>query len=414
MSKKAIGTKIKKFDIFNPDGSDPVDFSTKTSGFKYFEDILDPTIHWDFGIQDAFGEFNKVPVRSGNKVEIEIESNNEETIKFDDLKISNIIGYNPQAKREVYGLIMETQSAFDNHTTRVFEKYKGKVSESVTKILKDKLNIEDPDVDETSNNYDFCGGYRRPLLACSWLAKKSIGLSTKDDTKGSAGFLFFQTQDGYHFKNIDKLFEDAKNDKDSVIKYQYKIDKNALKPDENYLTLLSQPTTTTSHNLLVQLTQGHYKTANWYYDIISKCPKFVEFTYKDSVDGDMKTSNPETLIPKGIDENYSRILLQTVDTGCLSDKGEQNTTPSEQYYYQAQSSTRYSSMMSQKLFTTVPLNLALRAGMVIFLDLPEINKTRLGGPTSGFYLISKLCHEFGGDSDKTGLELVRDSYKELK
>ena len=72
MSKKAIGTKIKKFDIFNPDGGDPVDFSTKTSGFKYFEDILDPTIHWDFGIQDAFGEFNKVPVRSGNKVEIEI------------------------------------------------------------------------------------------------------------------------------------------------------------------------------------------------------------------------------------------------------------------------------------------------------------------------------------------------------
>jgi len=406
----AIGSNIKKFTISGPKSGKSVDFSTKTSGIKYFEDIFDPSIHVDLGIQDALGQFNKVPVRSGNKVNLEIESQGSKLSL--DLIISNIIGYNPQAKREVYGLIMETQSAFDNHTTRVFEKYKGKVSDSVAKILKDKLNITKVDIDESSNNYDFCGGYRRPLLACSWLAKKSIGLSTKDDTKGSAGFLFYQTQDGFHFKNIDKLFEEARSNK-NIIKYQYKVDKNTLKGEENFLSLIGQPITSSSHNLLVQLTQGHYKTANWYYDIITKQPKFVEFSYQDSL-GEMKTSNSQSLIPKGIDENYSRILLQTVDTGCLSNKGELNQTPSEQYYYQAQSTARYSSMMSQKLFTTVPLNLKLRAGMVIYLKLPEINKTRLDGPASGNYLISKLCHEFGGDSDKTGLELVRDSYKELK
>ena len=407
----AIGEKIKKFDISSPDGGNVEDFSLQTSGICYYEDITDTTIHLTIGIQDTNGKFNKVPIRSGNKVSIEIESLDEK-LKLD-LVISNIVGYNPQAKREVYTLILETQSAFDNHTSRVFEKYKGKISENVQKILKDKLNIDDPEIDETSNNYDFCGGYRRPLLACTWLAKKSIGLSTKDDTKGSAGFLFFQTQDGYHFKNIDKLFEDAKNNKDSIIKYQYKIDKNTNQTKENYLSLTSQPIVKTSHDLLLQLTQGYYKTANWYYDIITKCPKFVEFSYSDSVDDSMKTSNSETFIPKGIDENYSRILLQTVDTGALSNEGEQNKTPSEQYFYQAQSTTRYSSMMAQKLITTVALNLKLRAGMVIFLKLPEINKTRLDGPVSGFYLISKLCHEFG-EKSYTGLELVRDSYKELK
>ena len=407
----AIGEKIKKFDISSPDGGNVEDFSLQTSDICYYEDITDTTIHLTIGIQDTNGKFNKVPVRSGNKVSIEIESLDEKLEL--DLVISNIVGYNPESKRETYTLILETQSAFDNHTSRVFEKYKGKISENVQKILKDKLNIDDPEIDETSNNYDFCGGYRRPLLACTWLAKKSIGLSTKDDTKGSAGFLFFQTQDGYHFKNIDKLFEDAKNNKDSIIKYQYKIDKNSNQTKENYLSLTSQPIVKTSHDLLLQLTQGYYKTANWYYDIITKCPKFVEFSYSDSVDDSMKTSNSETFIPKGIDENYSRILLQTVDTGALSNKGEQNKTPSEQYFYQAQSTTRYSSMMAQKLITTVALNLKLRAGMVIFLKLPEINKTRLDGPVSGFYLISKLCHEFG-EKSYTGLELVRDSYKELK
>ena len=407
----AIGSTLKKLFISGTSGGTPVDFSQQTNAIKYYEDITDPTLHVDLGIQDTHGRFNKVPVRSGNEVKLEIESLGKKLSL--DLKISNIIGYNPQAKRETYGLILETQSAFDNHTTRVFEKYKGKISDNVSKILKEKLDIKNLDIDETSNNYDFCGGYRRPLLACSWLAKKSIGISNKDDKKGSAGFLFYQTQKGYHFKDIDKLFENARNNK-NTIKYQYKVDKNTLKGEENFLSLIAQPIIDTNHNLLLQLTQGQYKTANWYFDIITKQPKFVEFSYRDSVGGEMKTSNTKALIPKGIDENYSRIMLQTVDTGCLSTKGELNQTPSEQYFYQAQSSTRYSSMLSQKMFTAVPLNLELRAGMVIYLKLPEINKTRLDGPASGYYLISKLCHEFGGDSDKTGLELVRDSYKELK
>ena len=61
----------------------------------------------------------------------------------------------------------------------------------------------------------------------------------------------------------------------------------------------------------------------------------------------------------------------------------------------------------------MPVNLNLKAGMVIYLKLPEINNTRTDGPQSGLYLISKLCHQFGGDKDYTGLELVRDSYQEL-
>ena len=52
---KAIGSAIKEFTISGAKGGKPVDFSTKTSGIKYFEDILDPTIHVDMGIQDALG-----------------------------------------------------------------------------------------------------------------------------------------------------------------------------------------------------------------------------------------------------------------------------------------------------------------------------------------------------------------------
>ena len=98
---------------------------------------------------------------------------------------------------------------------------------------------------------------------------------------------------------------------------------------------------------------------------------------------------------------------------CLSTKGEQEETPSDQFLFQAQSSTRYSSLFSQTIDITVPLNLEMRAGMMIYLKLPELNKTTTDGPASGFYLVSKLCHQIGGNGDYTGLTLVRDSYIEL-
>ena len=406
-----IGSTLKKFDISSPEGKKNFDFTQQTSGIKYYEDITDTSIHLTIGIQDVFGRFNKLPVRSGNKVSFEIESNGA-TLSLEDLMISNIIGYNPEAKRETYALVMETNSAFENHTTRVFEKYTGKISDSVTKIMKDKLGVDMFDIDDTNNNYEFVGGYRRPLLACTWLAKKSIDAPTSSDTKGSAGFLFYQTQDGYHFKSIDGLFKKAKDDEGSIVKYEYKIDKDtnfdALK---NLFTVVSQPVVESSHNILQQLNAGHYKTANWYYDIITRKPAFVEYSYRDSASEEMEISADETVTPK-LDENYSRIILQTVDRGCLSVKGDLTAT-SDQYYYQAQATTRYSSLFSQRMKVTVPINLKLRAGQVIFLKLPEINSTRLSGPQSGLYLISKLCHEFGGDKDFTGLELVRDSYQEL-
>ena len=97
----------------------------------------------------------------------------------------------------------------------------------------------------------------------------------------------------------------------------------------------------------------------------------------------------------------------------MASSGDSKTKNEEAYYRQAQSTSRYASLFSQITKVVVPTNLNLRAGMIIFLKLPEINSTYTTGPQSGLYMISKLCHQFGGDKDYTGLELVRDSYQEL-
>jgi len=408
MSKAAIGSKIIGFEIFSPSGNGtPFDFSLQTNGIKYYEDITDISTHLQIGVLDVFGRYNKLPVRSGNKMTLEIESNGE-TLK-EEMKISNIKGYIGESKREMYTLICEPQTAFDNHTTRIRRKYTGNISDNIKTIV-EEMGGKMVRTDSASNTYSFCGGYRRPLFACTWLAKKCVNAKNEmSANKGSAGFFFFQTQDGYNLLDVNKEFEEK--NRDNVINYEYKIGKSTIDPD-NYFTLSSQPVVETNHNILQQLSVGHYKTANWFYDITTRKIDFAEYSYRDS-SSEMNKTADETVIPKGIDDNYSRILLQTVDNGTLNSKGDVESKSEESYYRQAQATTRYSSIFSQITKIVVPLNLRLRAGNVIYLKLPEINTTRTTGPQSGLYLISKLCHQFGGDKDYTGLELIRDSYQEL-
>ena len=411
MSNFRIGSQIKDFTISSPDGKDkPFDFSLQSNGIRYYEDVTDTSTHMDIGIIDIFGRYDKVPVRAGNEMKIKIESNN--SILEQKMKISNVTGYVGSAKREMYNIICEPQSAFDNHTTRIRRKYTGNISDNIKTIV-EEMGGKMVRTDSSSNTFSFTGGYRRPLLACTWLAKKCINAKgSMSANKGSAGFFFFRNAEGFCLMDINKQFEGKS--KDNCVNYSYEVGKSQLDAQKNYFTLSAQPSVETNHNLLQQLSVGHFKTANWFYDITTRKIDFAEYSYRDGK-SEMKTSTKdgERIIPKGIDSNYSRILLQTVDNGNLTADGSVTSKSEESYFRQAQATTRYSSLFSQIIKVVVPVNLTLRAGDVIYLKLPEINSTRTDGPTSGIYMITKLCHQFGGEKDYTGLELVRDSYQEL-
>ena len=422
MSTKPKGSKILNFGIHSPDGGKPIDFSLQANEISYYEDVTDASVHMTISIIDAFGRFNKLPVRSGNKVFIEIE-NDGKVLRFDDdtepLYISNILGYTAAAKKEAYSLVLETKTAFNNHITRVFEKYKGKLSSTVSDILSKKLEVPEDrmSIDETSNDYTFCAGYRRPLHCCAWLATKAMSAGNSD-TAGSAGFLFYQTREGYLLRNIDKLFTEVleqieKKDND-VVKYVYKIDKIVADADKNTYTFSNQPIMGDNHNIMNQLLSGQFKTANHYFNIVDKKPEFKEYSYASSIGKQMKLSAEIENVPKDFKEKYSRMILSPVDYGCLDSKGElsvnKDSSPNEMY---AQASARFSSLYAQSIQITVPLNIDVTAGMALYLKLPELNKTNTDGPASGFYLVSHVSHRFGGDGDATGIILVRDSYIDL-
>ena len=426
MSKKGLwsnGHKIKQFDIIPEGGGEPIGLSGQLLGIKYFEDVIDSCIHFEIIIADTYGFLAAIPIRSGMTVNLEIEhSSVEENFVWNDttvpLIITNISDNVSDQKREVYVLTLETVHAVSNHTLRVWEKHGGKISNTVEKILTKKMKIPEDriDIDETRNNCDFTGNYRRPLFMITSLCPKAITPNSGflRTTKGSAGYLFYEDQDGYHFKSIDKIMDMENVNIEPWQIYSAYTGKYLM--EDNNLSLTGPPVWTESHDILKKLRSGAYKTANYYYNILTREPVFSEYSAAESIK-DLKTANDDVLIPENVSESYSRITFGTLDNATMTPnwRGKKRETPQDQAVYQSQASARYSALFSQLCEITVPMNLNLRVGQVIQLEKPRLNiekPTQKGKDSNaGKYMIVRLAHDFGSASgDYTGISMVRDSY----
>ena len=97
MNKNVLWTKghvIKEFKVFPDDrGGDYVDVGLQLSYIKYYEDVIDPSLHVEISVLDAFGIINKLPIRSGSVVRLKYTHPSQEEEVTLELVISNIIGH---------------------------------------------------------------------------------------------------------------------------------------------------------------------------------------------------------------------------------------------------------------------------------------------------------------------------------
>ena len=404
------GHKIKSFEIFTDKDGESVNMLGQIGFIKYFEDVIDPSLHMDITIFDTNGLINKLPIRSGSIVKIQLTHPSQEDPLQMSLVVSNISGHIIDNKREIYTLTCETKGALSNHTNRVWTKYTGSIAATVSKIINEKVEGEINEVDTTSNELEFYGNYRRPFKVISDLCRKAIPStsgSNKIGDEGTAGYLFYETQDGYNFRSIDKIFKEDEA-QETYLMTQYK---EALDVSNNF-KLASSPSMKESHDIIKKLRSGAFSSSNMYYDVLTRKVIFHNFKFNDNIE----LANDEDVTPTDYKEPYSRIILSTLDQGTtMKDAdGVAIETPQRQAEFQAQASARYSAMFSQVLDITIPMNLSLRAGHVINVKFPDLNTGKpqeKNSPESGKYMIAKLSHEFGNpEGDFTGLSLVRDSF----
>jgi hypothetical protein len=414
-----------------------VDIRTGTVSIDYYEDIFSPSITMKIQVGNtgdsiqakdnegnATGSFqsiyNGLPLRGGERVSLKIAGNSATnpgldfaTDQKDYLYVSSITNVISESQREFFELNLVSREAITNETVRIPKKFptSQSISDSVESIIKEYLKTDKIDeIDKTQNRYGFIGNLRKPFTVLVWLASKGVPeSSTKDAT---AGYVFFQTQDGFNFRSLDKLISQP-----SKATYIYSdVNQTGYEKDNDFNIL--QYTTNRNQNLIEKLRLGTYSSYRIIYDPLYFT--FKESTFKLENYAGKSANLGQTLeLPKiANDSNQklgdlpTRILSQVLDIGTVDVdvSKKSNADPSK---YQSQAIMRYNVLFTQTLSMTVPSNTNLRAGDIITCKFPKISRedgVKYDDEQSGLYMIKELCHHFDTEGSYTSMTLIRDTF----
>jgi hypothetical protein len=417
-----------------------VDIRTGTVSIDYYEDIFSPTITAKIQVgntgdsiqaQDnegnATGKFqsiyNGLPLRGGERVSLKIAGNSGTnpgldfaTDEKDYLYVSSISNVISESQKEFFELNLVSREAITNETVRVPKKFptSQSISDSVRSIIKEYLKTDKIDeIDKTQNKYGFIGNLRKPFTVLVWLASKGVPESSAKDA--TAGYVFFQTQDGFSFRSIDNLISQP-----SKAEYVYSdVNQTGYERDNDFNIL--QYTTNRNQNLIEKLRLGTYSSYRMFYNPLTfefTPPEKGTFKLNDYVEG-VNNLGQKLKLPKissssnvSLGDSPTRILTQCLDIGTM-EKGVSTEGNSDPFKHQSQAIMRYNILFTQTLSMTVPSNTNLRAGDIITCKFPKISREDgavYDDEQSGLYMIKELCHHFDTEGSYTSMTLIRDTF----
>jgi len=408
--------------------------------FEYFEDVFSPTITAKIKIVDngnviapqsnPDGDkqsiYNGLPLRGGERLSLKIAGNSSTNPGLDFSKrvedyfyVSSITDVISESNRESFTLHLVSREAITNETVRVGKKFKvdTRISDSVENILRDYLRTNKVGkIDKSSNKYGFIGNLRKPFTILVWLASKGV---PEKSGSATAGFLFYQTQDGFQFRSIDDLLDQSPKAIYTYTQSQESYDDSdkKLNNDFNILNYYTEK----NQNLIEKLRLGTYASQRMFFNPL-------DFSFSKEADGKFRQSNyvgktnnlgSDIKLPplsEGSSETLgdvpTRIITAVYDVGTL-DPATSTDINSDQREYQSQSLMRYNILFTQTLSIIVPSNTNLRAGDIIECKFPKITQSdakEYDTETSGLYMIKELCHHFDINRSYTSMKLVRDTF----
>ena len=441
---------IEKFQISSNFTEYAVDLSGGIVDFRYYEDVLSNNITATATcVETGYQQDDKggaapqqstvdgLPIRGGERTDIILEDVYENKLNLEEgLYVNRLRDVDPGTSKDLYYIDLSSKEFFANEQTRVVKRYEGNIGDNVEKILKDVLKVtSDIEIDDTAAPYNFIGNDRKPFYICTWLASKSI--PQMPDSKGSlAGYLFFQTRDGYHFRSIDKIFQGEP-------KKKYIFNNTPQMPegyDAKILTYDINSDVDVGKNLMM----GMYNNRSIFFDPVS-------FTYDVRSFPDPEIPPPEgkfskddapsekeyleklenaaeepvgKLIAKEFRQSPTRLMSHVLDTGVLPsgvDSQEQlndwKNNPEKSNYdsrnTMVQSIMRYNQLFTVKTEITIPGDFSIKAGDVVQCDFPELagNESKdINSESKGIYMVASVCHRITPRFTRTSLSLVRDSF----
>ena len=418
----------------NEDESKQVDLVGGLISIAYFESLMSDTLRATITFNDTgTNSSDKIkesileglPIVGQEKVVLKFEDNNKVTIGDKPelvMYVNKVTPISDDTRKTQIQLDLVSAEFIRNEKARITKRYDGKISDHVKQLLTEgnciglKTKKDISDIDETLNNYNYIGNNKKPFYIINWLSRKAV--SAQNQKKGkSAGYFFFETADGFHFKSIDSLF--AQEQKKSII-----FNETPGIPEGYDLKALEY---SKDNNVNVQnkLKMGAYTTRTVLFDPFTTYYEVVTPNAATNED-DLKLGGKK--LPKlndefncpGANKEFTRTTYYLLDKGTLAtgDTTQQLEKKDEQNFEYKdilnQSIMRYNQFFSSTANVTIPGDFSLHAGEMVYLDVPQLEEKKgenVSKQNSGLYIIAGLTHYIHvTEGTFTKLSLARDSF----
>ena len=451
----AASFKLKSIELYKARDSETVfaNIMSLVTHFQYYEDIMLPTVSATMVVLDNAENFiSSMPIQGFEKVVIKVESIQDEEYEYN-FRVWTVANRANQDRRQMYTLGLISEQGLFNEGLRVNATQEGEISEVVRNVMKTYLNteIEDDFIEESRSHVKIVPTKKSPFSLIRSLQTKAVPAKTyktmnansasgaeADSTdnktdidvesvekaKGTAGYLFFETYNGYVFKSIDGLVS-----AEPKIKEEFKWLPG--KTDFESLYKIQEVIFEQEINMMKKLREGAYSSICCFFNI--NTGKYTERVYSlEDTWEEMVHLGSQTDLPVGqktLSQYPTRVMSTVVNHENwnmgegIADSTDDNRDSTFEYTdnqmdYLSQSVARAGIMFNQQLTISLTGQLYLSAGDLIEIRIPNQlpdqarDDEQYDPEHSGTYLIKKLNHQFNvlDQTVHTVLDLIRDSY----
>lgn len=396
---------LKKFVVTVADR----DVSAAVISVHVFQEIFSPTTTCIVNFLDTSNLLMTLPIRSGTKVKVEIETDmncagdGEQTWEFIIYKIADKVA-GSQGTLE-YSVYAADEAFLINQTKRIRKSYAGKKTTDIAKNVIKEAFGKNLEVDASDNTMQMIVPGWTPFHTMSWL----LQTSTKD---GAADYAFYQKPDGdFAFKSFEKLYSDP----DEYSDITFKIRPANLK-DEKGDSLFDYSTTIGVYwfdhfDGLSNLASGYYTSKTASYDFKTKAWETKTFKFGDDNAQDKKYLKVDSEYM--LDSDDSNISFIPKHTGMFKNASYSDTAD-------AWIASRKSSLMKfeqEKLIIQFPgtAGAAKWFAKSCDVDLPaqdSLSSEEFDIQRRGRYVITHMAHMINKDTYKINAELVKKRLEE--
>lgn len=381
--------------------------------FDIWEDVSKPTIYAELHIQDYVDLLNKAPIIGEEEIKITFNTPSAPAITyvFKVFEICNIKKTN-NARGMNYTIRCVSREHFTNSMRFITQSYEGVISDIVPQVLSQFLGSNKPIViDPTKGLQTLVVPRLNPLSFIDMCRQRAVSKQYS-----SSSYVFFENQDGFHFKTIEGLITDNLpliGSKEFTFKLNNTlpdISKNRDLYSIQYRTLQSFEIVQDTDSI-ERMSLGTFKAVTKTFDIATKKFNSIVFDLRSELDKYKFPNTNEKIsnTPEFIQEYESDTPQQFFRfTNSLAPENYIDTAMALRNSYKNLLNTSY-------IRIKVHGDSTLKAGSIINVNIPvgsgfdEVNKR---DASSGNFLILRLRHLISGGVTPTH-EVVMDCTKVL-